>query len=73
MTQCAEHVDYHFPNELTRVTYLLDAIENNDVPLQSAMDMCRNDQDPGVKMNYFESTAAFLLPHDPVATKRQHW
>ena len=70
MTQCAEHVEYQFPNELTRVTYLLDAIENNDAPLQAVMALCRNDQDPGGKMNNFEATAAFLLPYDPVATKR---
>ena len=70
MTQCAEHVDYQFRNELTRVTYLLDAIENNDVPLQAAMALCRNYQDPGGKMNGFEAPAAFLIPHDPVANKR---
>ena len=70
MTQCAEHVDCQFPNELTRVKYLLDRIENNDAPLQAAMALCRNYQDPGWKMNDFEDTAAFLLPHDPVATKR---
>ena len=70
MNQCAEDVDYQFPNELTRVTYLLDVIENNDLPLQAAMSLCRNDQDPGGKMNNFEATAAFLLPHNPVATKR---
>ena len=34
------------------------------------MDLCRNDQDPGVKINEFEATAAFFLPHDPVPTKR---
>ena len=70
MTQCAEHVDYQLPNELTRVTYLLDAIENNDAPLQAAMSLCRNNQYLGGKMNDFEATAAFLLPHDPVATNR---
>ena len=37
MNQCAEHVDYQLPNELTRVIYLLDAIENNDSPLKAAM------------------------------------
>ena len=58
------------PNELTRVTNILDAIENNYAPLQAVMDLCRNDQDPGGKMNDFEATAAFLLTHDPVATKR---
>ena len=45
-------------------------IENNDAPLQAAMDLCRNDQDPGGKMNDFEATAAFLLTHGPVTTKR---
>ena len=34
------------------------------------MALCINDQDPGGKMNNFEATAAFLLPHDPVANKR---
>ena len=70
MTQCAEHVDHQFPNELTRVTYLLDAIENTDAPLQSVMALCRKDQDPGGKMDDFEATAAFILPHDHIATKR---
>ena len=70
MTQCAEHVDYQLPNELTRVTYLLDEIENNYARLQDAMALCINDQDPGGNMNDFEATAAFHLPHDPVSTKR---
>ena len=34
------------------------------------MALCINDQDPCGKMNNFEATAVFLLPHDPVATKR---
>ena len=34
------------------------------------MALCINDQDPCGKMNNFEATAVFLLPHDPVDTKR---
>ena len=70
MTQCAEHVDFQLPNELTRVTYLLDAIEHGDAELQAAMALVRNDTGPNGKMNDFEATAAFLLPKDPVSRKR---
>ena len=35
MNQCTEHVYYQLPNEPTRVTYLLDKIENNDPALQA--------------------------------------
>ena len=71
LTQCAQYVAYQLPNDTTRVTYLLDAIECNDAPLQAAMALVRNDTTPEVgKMNDFESTAAFILPHDPVARKR---
>ena len=70
MSQCADHVSFQLPNELSRVTYLLDAIENNDAPLQAAMALCRNDTGPRGKMSNFEDTASFLLPHDPVVNKR---
>jgi hypothetical protein len=40
------------------------------VPLQAAMALVRADQDVTGKMHDFEATASFLLPHDPVATKR---
>ena len=71
MTQCIRHVDFQLPNELTRVTFLLDAIECNDAPLQAAMALVRNDTGPGGKMNNFEATASFLMPHDPVARTRK--
>ena len=70
LSQCAEHVPYQLPNELSRVTYLLDNIECLDPPLQAAMALVRNDNGPTGKMNDFEATAAFILPHDPVAKKR---
>jgi hypothetical protein len=70
MQQCAEHVAFQLPNEHTRVTYLLDGIQCNDAPLQAAMALVRNDTDPDGKMNDFEATASYLLPHDPVSKKR---
>jgi hypothetical protein len=70
MTQCAEYVSFQLPNEQTRVTYLMDAIECNDAPLQAAMALVRNDNGTTGKMNDFEATASFLLPHCPVAKKR---
>jgi hypothetical protein len=70
MQQCAEHVAFQLPNEHTRVTYLLDGIQCNDAPLQAAMALVRNDTDPTGKMNDFEATASYLLPHDPVSKKR---
>ena len=70
LSQCAEHVPYQLPNELSRVTYLLDNIESMDPPLQAAMALVRNDNGPTGKMHDFEATASFILPHDPVAKKR---
>ena len=70
MCQCAEHVDYQLPNELTRVKYLLDAIDNLDPTLQASLALVRADEGPQGKMNDFEATAAFILPSDPVSTKR---
>ena len=53
--------------------YLLDAIETTDASLQAAMDLVRNDDDPtNGKRSNFEATATCLLPHDPVANKRQN-
>ena len=70
MQQCAVHVSFQLPNERTRVTFLLDAIQCNDPPLQASMALVRNDDAATGKMNNFENTASFLLPHDPVAKKR---
>lgn len=70
LSQCQTHVQYQLPNENTRVTHLLDNIECHDPPLQAAMALVRNDTDVDGKMNDFEATASFILPHDPVAKKR---
>ncbi len=71
MRQSAEHVTFQLPNERTRVTYLLDAIQNSDPGLQAAMAQVRTDTDPATgRMNDFEATASYLLPYDPVSKKR---
>jgi len=70
MEACAEHVAYQLPNETTRVTYLLDAIQCNDASLQAAMASVKQDQGPNGRMNNFELAVALLLPNCPVAKKR---
>ena len=70
LSQCGTHVDYQLPNGTSRVTYLLSNIECNAAPLQAAMALIRNDNGAGGKMNDFESSASFLLPHDPVSQMR---
>lgn len=70
MTQCAEHVPFQLPNSLSRVNYLLDAIECNDHALQASIALVRNDDGPTGKMNDFEKTSSFLLPNCPVSKKR---
>ena len=70
MQQCTEHMEYQLPNSHTRVSYLLDSIQCSDTGLQAAMASVRTDDGPQGMRNDFESTAAHLLPYDPVAKKR---
>jgi hypothetical protein len=70
MRQSAEHVTFQLPNERTRVTYLLDAIQCSDPGLQAAMAQVRTDSGEGGKMNDFEATASYMLPYDPVSKQR---
>jgi len=76
MQACAEHVAYQLPNEHSRVGYILDAIQNNDPPLQAALANVEEDVGDGTpdnpgKRNNFESAVAYILPKDPVARKRE--
>ena len=75
MQACAEHVAFQLPNEHSRVGYLIDAIENNDPPLQAALANVEEDVGDGTatnpgKRNDFELAVAYILPKDPVARKR---
>ena len=63
MQQCAVHVEFQLPNEYSRVSYLLDAIETTDASLQAAMALVQNDDNPAVgKRSNFEATSTCLLP-----------
>ena len=70
MQACAEHIEYQLPIEHTRVTYLLDAIECSDAPLQAAMALVEQDSGPQGARNSFEKAAATILPKDPVVKRR---
>ena len=73
MQQCAIHVKFQLPDEYSCVGYLLDTIETTDASLQAVMALVRNDEDPtNGKRSNFEATSTCLLPHDPVAKKRQN-
>ena len=69
MQQCAKHVDFQLPNEHTCITYIIDGIQCNCAPLQSAMSLVRNYTMIVWKMNEFEATALYLLPHEPLSKK----
>ena len=75
MKAASAHVNHQLPNEHTRVTHLLEAIENDDAALLAAIASVEADVGtstagvPG-KREDFELAAAHLLPKDPVAKKR---
>ena len=71
MTQAAEHIPFQLPNERTRVTYLLDAIQCSDATLQAALAAIKMDNDPNGMRNDFELAATYLLPSCPVAKRRK--
>ena len=69
MQQCAEHIAYQLPNELTRVGYLLEGIQCSDPGLQAAMASVRTDDRANGMRSDFERAEVHLLPYDPVAQK----
>ena len=71
MTQAATHVDFQLPNERTRVTYLLDAIQCSDATLQAALAAIKMDNEADGMRNDFEKAATYLLPSCPVAKRRK--
>ena len=54
MKAACQHVDYQLPNEHTRVTYLLDALERKNSGLQAAMASIKGDNNLGGKRTDFE-------------------
>ena len=71
LTQCSERVPYQLPNEHTRVTKVLANIESNDAKLLSALANVQADGGEQGKMHDFEAMAAYILPYDPVKSRRK--
>ena len=69
MAQCAKHVYYQLPNELTHVNLLLDAIKYKDPGLNASIKVEKHDKGPSGKMNKFEDAAAYLTPWDHIVKK----
>ena len=68
---CAEHVEIQLPNEHSRVTYVLDAIESDDAGLQAAIANINGDTGVNGKRGDFEAAVAYMLPKDPVVKRKQ--
>ena len=69
MQQCAEHIAYQLPNELTRVGYLLEGIQCSDPGLEVAMASMQTDDGANRMRSDFERAVVHLLPYNPVARK----
>ena len=50
---------------------MLDNIESSDSELRAAIALVRNDKAATGEMNNFEDAAAFVIPTDPVAKRKQ--
>ena len=70
MQEAAEHIDFQFTTEHTRVGYLLDNTQNNDTNLRAATDSIRIEINGTI--HDFETTFAFLLPVDPYSKQRNN-
>ena len=70
MVQIIDHVDHQLTNSQTRAKYLLETIKFSDAGIRSSMVMVMNDDGPRVKLNDLETTAAHLLPYDPVVKRK---
>ena len=70
MSACAEHVQYQFPNEHSRIGLLIDTIQCVDTELQAAMASIKTDNGLYGLQNNFERAVPHLLPYDPVAKKQ---
>lgn len=72
LQRCSQHIQHQLPNERTRVTHLLNAINTSDAQLQVAIAYIKStEQDPTGLMSSFEDTAAYLIQFDPVSRKRK--
>ena len=63
LEEAATHTNFQFPNNHTRVSYLIDDIINNDPDLRAAIASIRVNTD-NMRSN-FEAAVIFMLPADP--------
>ena len=63
LVEASHHVKFQLPNDHTRVSNLIDGIENSDAALQAAIASIR--QNTNNIRDDFEKAAAILLPVDP--------
>ena len=70
MQRCSAHVMIQLPNGHSCVSYVLDAIETSDANLCAAMANVNDDDGPNGKRGNFEAAVAYLLPRDPIATRK---
>lgn len=71
LERCAQAVPLQVPNERTRVTHLLDAIQCENASIQAAVAHVKSDETPNGLQSNFERAAAYLIQFDPVTKKRK--
>lgn len=69
LQEAATHVNFQLPTENTRVSYLINNINNSDPDLRAAIANIRIDTN-GMKDD-FEAAVAFLLPVDPYSKHKR--
>lgn len=68
MQEASEHVSIQLPNERSRVGYLLDSIECQDLYVITQLAQIKSN-DPSLREN-FEASVTSLIPVDPVVKKK---
>jgi hypothetical protein len=71
LQQCANHIDCDIPTGLSRVQFLIDAIQHPDPSLQAAISRVKTDRSVGGLRQNFEGAVTVILPECPVALKKQ--
>ena len=72
LQRCSQFIQHQLPNERTRVTHLMNAIQTTDPSLQAALAHIKStEDDPNGLMSDFERTAAYIIQFDPVSRKRK--
>jgi hypothetical protein len=71
LEECSTHIDCDVPTGLSRVQFLLDAIQTTDPSLQAMLSRVKTDRGPGGLRQNFEAAVTILIPECPVTVKKQ--